>query len=218
MLVRKVGIQGKHKLADKWESEVYTIRSIPNPDIPVFRVKSQSGKKFKTLHRNMLLPFNAIPSENIGLPAAPVLKRKSRSQDACRLCAEDSSDDDRSEDSSESDSDSSSSEIKTTRVLRSSRNPETSLSSIRQTEISNIETNTNHEFSSFQNSSVPEPTGTLNRTIIDNEIDETTRSSGRVDDTTVEQSTRLSNRNSRVFPRRTARVRKPPDRYGDWTR
>nr|XP_034316481.1 uncharacterized protein LOC117685965 [Crassostrea gigas] len=35
--VRKVGIQGKHKLADEWESEVYTIRSIPNPDIPVFR-------------------------------------------------------------------------------------------------------------------------------------------------------------------------------------
>lgn len=134
----------------------------------------------------MLLPFNAIPSENIGMPEAPVLKRKSRSQDAGRSCAEDISDDNRSEDSSESDSDSSSSEIKTTRVLRSSRNPETSLSSIRQTEISNIETKTNHEFSSFLNSSVPEPTGTLNRTIIDNEIDETTRSSGRVDDTTVE--------------------------------
>lgn len=48
VLVRKVGIQGKHKLADKWESEVYTIRSIPNPDIPVFRVKSQSGKNIKT--------------------------------------------------------------------------------------------------------------------------------------------------------------------------
>lgn len=44
VLVRKVGIQGKHKLADKWESEVYIIRSIPNPDIPVFRVKSESGE------------------------------------------------------------------------------------------------------------------------------------------------------------------------------
>lgn len=75
-------------------------------------------KSINTLHRNMLLPFNAIPSENIDMPAAPVLKRKSRSQDAGRSCAEDSSDDDRSGDSSESDSDSSSSEIKTTRVLR----------------------------------------------------------------------------------------------------
>lgn len=59
-------------------------------------------------------------------------------------------------------------------------NPEIPLSSIRQTEISNIETDTNHEFSSFQNSSVPELTDTLNRTIIDynssSEINETTRS------------------------------------------
>lgn len=39
-------------------------------------------------------------------------------------------------------------------------------------------------------------------------LHQTTRSSGRVDDTTVEQSTRLSNRNSRVFPRRTARIQK----------
>lgn len=45
VLVRKVGIQGKHKLPDKWESDVYTIRSISNPDIPVLRVKSESGKK-----------------------------------------------------------------------------------------------------------------------------------------------------------------------------
>ena len=60
VLVRKVGIQGKHKLADKWESEIYTVHSIPDPDIPVFKVKGTKGN-FRTLHRNMLLPFNHVP-------------------------------------------------------------------------------------------------------------------------------------------------------------
>ena len=63
VLVRKVGIQGKHKLADLWEADPYIIRSQPIPDVPVFRVeKENSAGKFKLLHRNMLLPFQGLPS------------------------------------------------------------------------------------------------------------------------------------------------------------
>ena len=63
VLVRKVGIQGKHKLADLWEADPYIIRSQPIPDVPVFRVeKENSPGKFKLLHRNMLLPFHGLPS------------------------------------------------------------------------------------------------------------------------------------------------------------
>ena len=63
VLVRKVGIQGKCKLADKWEMEPYLIINIPNSDIPVYRVKRVSGEgPLRTLHRNMLLPFNTIPN------------------------------------------------------------------------------------------------------------------------------------------------------------
>ena len=63
VLVRKVGIQGKHKLADLWEAEPYIIRSQPIPDMPVFRVeKENSAGKYKLLHRNMLLPFHGLPS------------------------------------------------------------------------------------------------------------------------------------------------------------
>ena len=59
----KVGIQGKHKLADLWEADPYIIRSQPIPDVPVFRVeKENSPGKFKLLHRNMLLPFHGLPS------------------------------------------------------------------------------------------------------------------------------------------------------------
>ena len=63
VLVRKVGIQGKHKLADLWEAEPCIIRSQPIPDMPVFRVeKENSAGKYKLLHRNMLLPFHGLPS------------------------------------------------------------------------------------------------------------------------------------------------------------
>ena len=63
VLVRKVDIQGKHKLADLWEADPYIIRSQPIPDVPVFRVeKENSAGKFKLLHRNMRLPFYGLPS------------------------------------------------------------------------------------------------------------------------------------------------------------
>lgn len=38
VLVRNVGLKGKNKLADKWDSDVYVIKDIPNSDIPVFTV------------------------------------------------------------------------------------------------------------------------------------------------------------------------------------
>ena len=37
---------------------------IPNQDVPVYRIQNESGDQIiKTLHRNMLLPFSAIPSK-----------------------------------------------------------------------------------------------------------------------------------------------------------
>ena len=58
---------------------------MPNEGVPVYRVQHESGDStVKTLHRNMLLPFSAIPSSlDLGLfydsphskpskPAAPV--------------------------------------------------------------------------------------------------------------------------------------------------
>ena len=62
VLVKKVGIQGKHKLADIWESSTYKVISQPMPDIPVFEVKQENANfKPRLLHRNMLLPFNGLP-------------------------------------------------------------------------------------------------------------------------------------------------------------
>ena len=57
VLVKILAFKGKHKLADKFEEEVYTVERQPNEEIPVFVVKDPNGK-LKTLHRNHLLPVN----------------------------------------------------------------------------------------------------------------------------------------------------------------
>ena len=63
VLVRNVGLKGKNKLADKWEKEVYLVVDQPNKDVPVFVVKREHGRSTrKLLHRNLLLPFMALPA------------------------------------------------------------------------------------------------------------------------------------------------------------
>ena len=57
VLVRKVGFQGKHKLANRWEDTVYVVVNARNGDMPVYEVRPESGVgPHRTLHRNMLLP------------------------------------------------------------------------------------------------------------------------------------------------------------------
>ena len=65
VLVQKVGFTSKHKLANRWEDEVYEVLEQPDKSIPVFVVKGEgvSGKR-RTLHRNMLLPVNFLPIQN----------------------------------------------------------------------------------------------------------------------------------------------------------
>lgn len=58
VLVKRVAFDGRHKLADKWEEEVYEVRDKPNEDIPVYVVRREDGDgRTRTLHRNLLLPL-----------------------------------------------------------------------------------------------------------------------------------------------------------------
>ena len=60
VLVKIVAFDGKHKLANKWEEDIYVVLKQPNPDIPVYTVKKQNGQgRERTLHRNLffLLDF-----------------------------------------------------------------------------------------------------------------------------------------------------------------
>ncbi len=69
VLVRNVGLKGKHKLADTWEETPYIVKRQPMRDIPVYEVYQETAKssKCRTLHRNMLLPFIALPdTDDVG--------------------------------------------------------------------------------------------------------------------------------------------------------
>ena len=62
VLVRNVGLKGKQKLADIWEKNTYIVKRQIAPDIPVYEVRQEgSTKRSRTLHRNMLLPFDGLP-------------------------------------------------------------------------------------------------------------------------------------------------------------
>ncbi|XP_041366924.1 uncharacterized protein LOC121381651 [Gigantopelta aegis] len=62
VLVRQLAFEEKHKLADKWEEDVYIVHRQPNPEIPVFVLKREDGQgRSRTLHRNLLLPITSLP-------------------------------------------------------------------------------------------------------------------------------------------------------------
>ena len=64
VLVKIVAFDGRHKIADKWEEDVYIIIGQPNPDIPVFKVRKENGTgRVRILHRNLLLPVGSVESD-----------------------------------------------------------------------------------------------------------------------------------------------------------
>ena len=67
VLVRNVGLKGKHKIADRWHKEVYVVLAQPNLGIPVFEVQQENSENRRTvLHRNILLPINSVPAKVTG--------------------------------------------------------------------------------------------------------------------------------------------------------
>lgn len=76
VLVRNLGLTGKHKLQDRWNSLPYiVIAKLPN--LPVYRVKPERGTGIvRTVHRDHLLPIGymvrmSAPSEKTARPKRP---------------------------------------------------------------------------------------------------------------------------------------------------
>lgn len=68
VLVRNVRLRGKHKLADKWESEVYVVVS-QAAELPVYTVRPErKDGPLRTLHRDLLLPCGFLPSSEVEPP------------------------------------------------------------------------------------------------------------------------------------------------------
>ena len=60
VLVKNVGIRGKHKLADLWEPDVYIVVDRPDESLPVYSIRKEGVRsKCRTVHRNLLLPLPA---------------------------------------------------------------------------------------------------------------------------------------------------------------
>ena len=73
VLLRRLGLQGKNKLADRWEEEVFVVTSQPNTSIPVFTIRQLDGNgRSRTVHRNLLLPVKSVPSPAEHNPAPTV--------------------------------------------------------------------------------------------------------------------------------------------------
>ncbi|KAL7824891.1 hypothetical protein SRHO_G00343510 [Serrasalmus rhombeus] len=86
VLIRNLGLQGKHKLADRWSSTPYVVESQMS-NLPVFRLKPEDGSgPIKTLHRNHILPLghkvclDSVQSSSL----APERKRTRRKRNNTR--------------------------------------------------------------------------------------------------------------------------------------
>uniref|UniRef100_A0AAY4AM26 Gypsy retrotransposon integrase-like protein 1 n=1 Tax=Denticeps clupeoides TaxID=299321 RepID=A0AAY4AM26_9TELE len=68
VLLRNLGLRGKHKLESRWSPDPYVVVG-KMPNIPVFKIKREDGTRgIKTIHRDHLLPIGQlvrIPSTSI---------------------------------------------------------------------------------------------------------------------------------------------------------
>ena len=228
VLVRQVGFRGRHKIADRWEKTPYVVIQIPNKDVPVFKVQKESGDQvIKTLHRNMLLPFSAIPGK-WEVPDTPARPQRTRNV-ARRVHDECVSEHDSDSDNSESDT---ISEIQipyppaVQRKRKRSRRQNGGVPSPILDEVSR-----SYSTDSFNEPSVTIPGSPVNPLVDDIEQSVTlpgTQVNPSVDDI-GQPSISLTESNVShpldypVVPtqeqepiRRSSRVRKAPNRYGEW--
>ncbi|KAI4889661.1 hypothetical protein NFI96_000231 [Prochilodus magdalenae] len=60
VLVANKGERGRHKLADRWESTVYSVID-RNPQTHIYRIENPMSGKTRVVHRNLLLGVNFLP-------------------------------------------------------------------------------------------------------------------------------------------------------------
>ncbi len=74
VLVRALGVPGKHKLKEKWNQQPYVVMG-KLPNLPVYRVRPEGGRGImKTLHRDHLLPIGVLvrmPEDQEGTSPSP---------------------------------------------------------------------------------------------------------------------------------------------------
>lgn len=83
VLVKNVRLKGKHKLADKWETEVYVVTKKAG-DLPVYTVKPErKDGPLRTLHRDLLLPCGFLSASAPDTPVERKVMQKPRTRAQC---------------------------------------------------------------------------------------------------------------------------------------
>ncbi|XP_076850337.1 uncharacterized protein LOC143500204 [Brachyhypopomus gauderio] len=81
VLLKNLGLKGKHKLQSRWSSFPYVVVG-KIPDLPVYRIKPESGMgREKTMHRDHLLPIGCLvrlADENTIMPATRPATRQTQ--------------------------------------------------------------------------------------------------------------------------------------------
>ncbi|XP_064417743.1 uncharacterized protein LOC135358269 [Latimeria chalumnae] len=81
VLVKNLGVRGKHKLADRWEAMVHIVDRRLGEDSPVYVVRPETGDgPYRTLHRDMLRPCGFITSDSKEESEPVIEARRTRSQ------------------------------------------------------------------------------------------------------------------------------------------
>jgi transposase InsO family protein len=94
VMVKMVRFDGKHKLANKWEDDIYIVTDQPNENIPVYTVVKENGLgRVRTLHRNLLFPIGCIQNERLenSAPEKPKPKPRPRKSKIAETRIQDSS-------------------------------------------------------------------------------------------------------------------------------
>ena len=89
VLVKECSFEGPHKLKDKWSEDLFLVVGKPHPDMPIYRVRPESGGRTRTLHRNLLLPVQSIrDGETPPVEEALVPVAESRPHETCAVTPE----------------------------------------------------------------------------------------------------------------------------------
>lgn len=190
---------------------------IPDSSIPVFKVKKESGRhEIKTLHRNMLLPFSYIPRTSEFHDSS--LSNEDSSVQKQRRNGGGSSHTPSSSESSEEESDSDSYLPRYVIPQRRKRTDNASGTSHTTRKPISITDSSNHSSGDTTHLSVSHrniDSSSYNRP----EISTYTRRSESINPTvsnTPNHSATTLSPNVDEQPRRSGRIRKPPDKYGEW--
>jgi len=216
VLVKKLAFKGTHKLEDKWEQDAYTVVEKANPEIPVYKVESEDGKQ-RTLHRNHLQPlYIASPCENATSSSKP---RKAKSPVTSNKSAFPTE----VENLDDSDSERFDNELQLTQkhghpITINQEGGTPTASEGEETEDTASELVQNHnESQHVENAHIEDSESTSGSEHIDN-TDESESEHGH-EQSLSEDEEHISSNTSEIdsppaLPRRSTRLRRPPDRYG----